>query len=79
MSKSIEESLENLSENKIKKAKDQQDKSAENMKELAEAMSKLSSGGPEQAEEDLESLRVLLEQLISFSIDQESVLKDLLK
>jgi hypothetical protein len=73
----MEKSLENLSENKMKKAKDQQDKSAENMKELSEAMSKLSSGGAQQAEEDLESLRVLLEQLISFSIDQESVLKDL--
>ena len=77
INESMEESLENLSENKMKKAKDQQDKSAENMKELSEAMSKLSSGGSQQAEEDLESLRVLLEQLISFSIDQESVLKDL--
>ena len=40
-------------------------------------MDKLSKGGGSKEEEDLETLRVLLEQLISFSLDQEAVLNSL--
>ena len=78
VNKSIENSINELSNNKLKKAKEQQSKSSESMKELAEAMEKLGGGsGSEQAEEDLESLRTLLEHLISFSLEQEEVLTEL--
>ena len=78
VNKSIENSINELSNNKLKKAKEQQSKSSESMKELAEAMEKLGGGsGSEQAEEDLESLRTLLEHLISFSLEQEEVLTKL--
>ena len=78
VNKSIEKSINELSNNKLKKAKEQQSKSSESMKELAEAMEKLGGGsGSEQAEEDLESLRTLLEHLISFSLEQEEVLSEL--
>lgn len=78
INKSIEKSINELSDNKHKKAKEQQSKSSEGMKDLAEAMEKLGGGsGSEQAEEDLESLRTLLEHLISFSLEQEEVLAEL--
>ena len=66
-----------MSENKLKKANEEQRKSSEGLKDLAETMDKLSKGGGSQEEEDLETLRVLLEQLISFSLDQEAVLNSL--
>ena len=53
VNKSIENSINELSNNKLKKAKEQQSKSSESMKELAEAMEKFGGGsGSEQAEED---------------------------
>ena len=69
--------MENLSKNKLKKANEQQNKSSESLKDLAKTMDKLSKGSGSQEEEDLETLRVLLEQLISFSLDQETVLNNL--
>ena len=77
INESLDKAIENLSENKLKKAKEQQNKSSESLKDLAEAMEKLSMGSGGQEEEDLETLRILLEQLISFSLDQETVLNDL--
>ena len=70
---SMEKSIEELSDNKLKKAKEQQGKSSKSLKDLAESMDKLGSNGSEQAEEDLESLRILLEHLITFSLDQEKL------
>ena len=77
INKSMEKSIEELSDNKLKKAKEQQDQSSKSLKDLAESMDKLGSNGSEQAEEDLESLRILLEHLITFSLDQEEVLNAL--
>ena len=77
INQSIEESLEKLSENKMKKASEQQSKSSKSLKDLADSMEKLSKGSGDKPEEDMESLRVLLEQLITFSLDQEVVLTDL--
>ena len=77
INKSIEESLEKLSENKMKKASEKQGESSKKLNELADSMEKLSKGGGNKPEEDMESLRVLLEQLITFSLDQEAVLSDL--
>tara|TARA_B100000035_G_C21033734_1_gene569765 strand:+ start:542 stop:3844 length:3303 start_codon:yes stop_codon:yes gene_type:complete len=77
INESLEKAIENLSKNKLKKANEEQQKSSEGLKDLAETMDKLSKGGGSQEEEDLETLRVLLEQLISFSLDQEAVLNSL--
>ena len=77
INQSMEESLEKLIENKMKKASEQQGKSSKSLKDLADSMEKLSKGSGEKPEEDMESLRVLLEQLITFSLDQELVLTDL--
>ena len=77
VNESLEKAIENLSENKLKKANEEQNKSSEGLKDLAKTMDKLSKGSGSQEEEDLETLRVLLEQLISFSLDQEAVLNSL--
>ena len=77
INQSMEESLEKLIENKMKKASEQQGKSSKSLKDLADSLEKLSKGSGEKPEEDMESLRVLLEQLITFSLDQELVLTDL--
>lgn len=77
INESLEKAMEKLSENKLKKANEQQNKSSEGLKDLAKTMEKLSKGSSSQEEEDLETLRILLEQLISFSLDQETVLNSL--
>ena len=69
INKSIEESLEKLSENKMKKASEKQGETSKSLKELADSMEKLSKGSGDKPEEDMESLRVLLEQLITFSLN----------
>jgi hypothetical protein len=61
----------------MKKASEKQEETSKSLNDLAESMEKLSNGGKEKAEEDMESLRVLLEQLITFSLEQEEVLADL--
>ena len=61
----------------MKKASEKQGESSKKLNELADSMEKLSKGGGNKPEEDMESLRVLLEQLITFSLDQEAVLSDL--
>ena len=77
INKSLNESLEKLSQNKMKKASEKQEETSKSLNDLAKSMEKLSNGGKEKAEEDMESLRVLLEQLITFSLEQEEVLADL--
>jgi hypothetical protein len=77
ISQSLEESLEKLGENKMKKASEKQGETSKSLNELANSMEKLSKGSGDKPEEDMESLRVLLEQLITFSLDQEEVLADL--
>jgi hypothetical protein len=77
INKSLNETLEKLSENKMKKASEKQEETSKSLNDLADSMEKLSNGGKEKAEEDMESLRVLLEQLITFSLEQEEVLADL--
>ena len=77
INKSLNESLEKLSENKMKKASEKQGETSKSLNDLADSMEKLSKGSGDKPEEDMESLRVLLEQLITFSLDQEEVLADL--
>ena len=77
INQSIEESLEKIGENKMKKASEKQGETSKSLDELAASMKNLSKGSGDNPEEDMESLRVLLEQLITFSLDQEEVLADL--
>ena len=75
----MKESLKKIAENKNKKTAEQQEKSSKGLKDLAGSMESLSKGGGNKVEEDMESLRILLEQLITFSLDQELVLVDMKK
>ena len=75
----MKESLKKIAENKNKKAAEQQGKSSKSLKDLANSMESLSKGGGNKVEEDMKSLRILLEQLITFSLDQELVLVDMKK
>ena len=68
INQSIEETLEKIGENKMKKASEKQGETSKSIDELAESMKKLSKGSGDKPEEDMESLRVLLEQLITFSL-----------
>ena len=78
---SIKESLENseseLSQNKNKKAGKSQKESSSKMNSLAKKLNMLSKSSSSQQMEDMESLRLLLEQLITFSLDQEDLMLSL--
>jgi len=82
-SKSEEESIENaqqessdqLDKNKKKKASESQKKAAEEIKDMARAMeSMLSQEEEESLEEDMDALRVLLENIITLSFDEEALM-----
>lgn len=72
----LNQSENNLENGKRKKATENQKKAAEKMSELASSLNKMSNSSDQQ-EEDAESLRQLLENLISFSLEQEELLKSL--
>jgi len=66
---------DNLEQNKDKKAQQNQKSAAEKMDEMAEKMeSQLDQSGQEQMGEDAEALRVLLNNIIKMSFDQESLM-----
>lgn len=70
--KSLSESKESLEKGKEKKAGEQQENSSEKMEEMAaqlDAMQAESESG--QNEEDIETLRSILENLMTLSFDQE--------
>ena len=73
----MEKSMESLSNNKNKKASESQKKASDKMNELADKLGALSKKDSEQQEEDMEALRLLLEQLVTFSIQQEELLASL--
>ena len=50
----------------MKKASEKQGETSKSLDELAASMKKLGKGRGDNPEEDMESLRVLLEQLITF-------------
>lgn len=80
--KSIEEdqkkSQEELGEKKNNKAAKSQKSAAEKMQELAQKMSDMKAKEQEeQAEEDMQALKQLLENLITFSFEQEEVMDNL--
>ena len=73
----MNDAMDNLSKNKENKASENQKKASKSMKELAEQMNSLSQSGNQQQEEDMETLRILLEQLVTFSLDQEQLMNSL--
>jgi hypothetical protein len=80
--KSIEEKMndssEKLEEGKEKKASESQQGASEEMEEMAEKMeSSMQSAQAQSAQENMEDLRALLENIIQLSFDQEEVMEDL--
>ncbi len=74
----MNKSSEQLSQKKDKKAAQSQKSASEQMKESAQKLKNMLSGDSQkQAEEDMQALRMLLENLITFSFDQENVMEEL--
>jgi hypothetical protein len=71
-SEEMQKSSDELSKNDKKSASESQKKASENMKDAAQKMrDKLSQEQADQMEEDMNSIRHLLENLITLSFDQE--------
>jgi Mg2+ and Co2+ transporter CorA len=71
----MNESEQNLEENKKNKASKSMQQSSENMQKLSEKMQKMMQQNTmEQAGEDVESMRLLLKNLIIFSKSQEDLM-----
>ena len=61
---------------KLSKAKKSQKKAAQKMQQMSQQMAKqMSSGGGQQMSEDIDMLRQILDNLLLFSFDQESLMK----
>ena len=74
----MQKSSEQLQNNKNKKASESQKNASEKMQDLAEKMEKMQAGNEEEkAEEDLNALRDILENLVSLSFGQESLMEEL--
>ncbi|HRH65565.1 MAG TPA: DUF4175 domain-containing protein [Bacteroidia bacterium] len=74
----MQNSSESLGEKKNSKASKSQKSSAKKMDEMAQQMSKMKQQmEQEQAEEDMQALRALLENLLRLSFDQEKLMQDL--
>ncbi len=74
----MDQSEEQLGENKPQDASDSQQDAGEKMEDLADKLEmQMQQNAMQQASEDMESLRMLLENLIRFSFDQEQLMTDL--
>ena len=74
----MKSSEEQLSQNKSSKASKSQKSAAQKMQKLADKLSKMKEDmEKEQAEEDMNALRALLENLIHLSFDQEKLMEQL--
>ena len=74
----MKESTNKLEENKNKKASESQKKASEQLKSMAEKMQQMQMNS-ESIELDMKALRQLLENLVDFSFDQESIINELKK
>ena len=75
ISKNQEDSKEQLDQNQNKKASESQKKAAEQMKNMAQKMGNMMMQMQAQGqEEDLEALRQIVENLLTLSFDQETLL-----
>lgn len=71
---------ENIREGKKEEAKKAQKNASDKMKELSKKMeSHMQMGGMEQLHEDVDMLRQILDNLITFSFEQENVMEDFRK
>jgi len=69
---------ENMQNGNMKKASGSQKKNSKKMKELADSMeSMMNSNMMEQQQESMEDLRQVLENILTFSFDQESLIRQL--
>lgn len=76
--KDMEDSKEQLEKKDTDSASKSQKKAAKKMKKQAEEMeSSMESGASDKAGEDIETIRQLLENLVTVSFDQESLLKEI--
>ncbi len=74
----MQESSQKLDDNKQKKASENQKSAAEQMKESAQKLQDMmAQQQQQQSQEDMQALRMLLENLITFSFDQEDVMEGL--
>ena len=74
----MKKSVENLSQNKNKKATKSQKNAANKMNSLSNKLQSMQSGMEmENRSEDIETLRQLLENLVKLSFNQEDLIKDL--
>lgn len=75
ISEMMEQSQEDLGENKNKKASKSQKQSSQSMQEMSEQMESMMAGqSMEQMQENMEDIQQVLENLITFSFDQEDIL-----
>lgn len=75
--KNQEESLEQLKNNKNKKSSEKQSKAAEEMQKLSNMMEEMQNSMESEAqEENIGHLRDILENLLTLSFDQESLMKE---
>ncbi len=73
----MKKASENLDKNKSKEAKEEQKKAKENLEKSLEGLAnKAAKMSNSQAEEDLESMRHLLENLINLSFKEEALMED---
>ncbi|MDX2359537.1 MAG: hypothetical protein QNK23_01940 [Crocinitomicaceae bacterium] len=73
----LEESKDKLEKNKGTKASEPQKSAAQKMKEMAESMDAAQAeANKQQQQEDIDTLREILESLVALSFDQEEVMND---
>ena len=77
VSEDMEDSKENASKGKNKKSSESQKSASEKMKKMKESLQKQKEDGQaQQNEEDYETLRGILENLVQLSFDQEDLLTE---
>lgn len=80
VSQEMKDSQQKMSEGKGKKASDSQKKAAQKMKDMAAQMQDMqSAAGAQKTQENLDDLRDILENLITLSFEEESLMKDFRK
>lgn len=78
ISQEMEKASEELGNKKEKKAAESQQKAADEMQDMAGQMQQaMAAQQSESAEEDMDALRALLENIIQLSFDQEDIMEDL--
>ena len=78
ISDELDESQEDLQQNQKQSSSQKQKSAAGKMKKMARSMQgDMDAGNMEQMQEDLETLRQLLENIITLSFDQEDIVHDL--